>query len=207
MKAVLPIMLLLPRLCICNAKRDSRCALQAPFLGTPVCHLTKLDALPLHAKLLNWAPSRCPLQGFYAGSLNSTSNANNFPLNCLLCSSRRHLLIYFVCIMTCRLNAAEMFVDVSREGDSTMTNWVAESGVLDLFLLLGPTPRQVCQDNFLNLHSLAHLSVHHSSLVDVPEQTVNFCLPPGQRSCLHAAHWGLPQCAALGKTLTHGKHI
>ena len=42
-----------------------------------------------------------------------------------------------------RLNAAEMFVDVSQEGDSTSTNWVAESGVLDLFLLLGPTPRQV----------------------------------------------------------------
>ncbi|KAL3163000.1 hypothetical protein ABBQ32_009432 [Trebouxia sp. C0010 RCD-2024] len=41
------------------------------------------------------------------------------------------------------LNAAEMFVDVSREGDGTSTNWVAESGVLDLFLLLGPTPRQV----------------------------------------------------------------
>lgn len=42
----------------------------------------------------------------------------------------------------CRLNAAEMFVDVSREGDSTSTNWVAESGVLDLFFLFGPTPRQ-----------------------------------------------------------------
>ncbi|DBA85180.1 TPA: hypothetical protein ACH3X2_005892 [Trebouxia sp. C0005] len=41
------------------------------------------------------------------------------------------------------LNAAEMFVDVSQEGDSTSTNWVAESGVLDLFLLLGPTPPQV----------------------------------------------------------------
>ena len=36
-----------------------------------------------------------------------------------------------------------MFVDVSKEGDGTSTNWVAESGVLDLFLLLGPTPRQV----------------------------------------------------------------
>lgn len=44
-----------------------------------------------------------------------------------------------------RLNAAEMFVDVSKEGDGTSTNWVAESGVLDLFLLLGPTPRQVRQ--------------------------------------------------------------
>ena len=48
-----------------------------------------------------------------------------------------------ITVMDCRLNAAEMFVDVSQEGDSTSTNWVAESGVLDLFLLLGPTPRQV----------------------------------------------------------------
>lgn len=48
----------------------------------------------------------------------------------------------FVCADS-RLNAAEMFVDVSKEGDGTSTNWVAESGVLDLFLLLGPTPRQV----------------------------------------------------------------
>ena len=49
--------------------------------------------------------------------------------------------------VACRLNAAEMFVDVSREGDSTTTNWVAESGVLDLFFLLGPTPRQVCHSS------------------------------------------------------------
>lgn len=42
-----------------------------------------------------------------------------------------------------RLNAAEMFVDVSKDADGTSTNWVAESGVLDLFLLLGPTPQQV----------------------------------------------------------------
>lgn len=51
-----------------------------------------------------------------------------------------------MCYHLCRLNAAEMFVDVSREGDGTSTNWVAESGVLDLFLLLGPTPRQVSTD-------------------------------------------------------------
>ena len=51
-----------------------------------------------------------------------------------------------MCCHVCRLNAAEMFVDVSREGDGTSTNWVAESGVLDLFLLLGQTPRQVSTD-------------------------------------------------------------
>ncbi len=43
----------------------------------------------------------------------------------------------------CRLNAAEMYVDVGKTEDGTFTNWVAESGVLDLFLLLGPTPAKV----------------------------------------------------------------
>ena len=37
-----------------------------------------------------------------------------------------------------------MYVDVERIGASTHTQWVAESGVLDLFLLLGPGPKQVC---------------------------------------------------------------
>ena len=42
-----------------------------------------------------------------------------------------------------RLNAAEMYVDVERTSAATHTQWTAESGVLDLFLLLGPSPRQV----------------------------------------------------------------
>ena len=53
-------------------------------------------------------------------------------------------LLGVMLVVPCRLNAAEMFVDVSQEGASTSTNWVAESGVLDLFFLLGPSPRQVC---------------------------------------------------------------
>ena len=36
-----------------------------------------------------------------------------------------------------------MFVDISKSDQGTATNWVAESGVLDLFFLLGPTPHQV----------------------------------------------------------------
>ena len=36
-----------------------------------------------------------------------------------------------------------MFVDVSKSDQGTATNWVAESGVLDLFFLLGPKPHQV----------------------------------------------------------------
>lgn len=42
------------------------------------------------------------------------------------------------------LNAAEMYVDVQRgAGGSTETQWWAESGVVDLFLLLGPKPADV----------------------------------------------------------------
>ena len=41
------------------------------------------------------------------------------------------------------LNAAEMYVDIARSGAGTQTQWIAESGVLDLFLLLGPTPAAV----------------------------------------------------------------
>lgn len=36
-----------------------------------------------------------------------------------------------------------MYVDVSQDSGSTSTNWLAESGVLDLFFLLGPTPQEV----------------------------------------------------------------
>lgn len=57
--------------------------------------------------------------------------------------------------MGCRLNAAEMYVDVSQEGGSTSTNWLAESGVLDLFLLLGPSPRQVCTPQMPAEHRFA----------------------------------------------------
>ncbi|KAK9816687.1 hypothetical protein WJX72_003707 [[Myrmecia] bisecta] len=41
------------------------------------------------------------------------------------------------------LNAAEMYVDVLKGPSGTETRWIAESGVLDLFLLLGPAPSQV----------------------------------------------------------------
>jgi alpha 1,3-glucosidase len=42
------------------------------------------------------------------------------------------------------LNAAEMFVDVAKEGGAAgvATHWLAEAGVVDLFLLLGATPAQ-----------------------------------------------------------------
>ena len=36
-----------------------------------------------------------------------------------------------------------MYVEVEHAGSGVKTQWVAESGVLDLFLLLGPTPAEV----------------------------------------------------------------
>eukprot|EP00208_Stichococcus_sp_RCC1054_P007303 CAMPEP_0206145352 /NCGR_PEP_ID=MMETSP1473-20131121/27104_1 /ASSEMBLY_ACC=CAM_ASM_001109 /TAXON_ID=1461547 /ORGANISM="Stichococcus sp, Strain RCC1054" /LENGTH=887 /DNA_ID=CAMNT_0053541521 /DNA_START=68 /DNA_END=2731 /DNA_ORIENTATION=- len=41
------------------------------------------------------------------------------------------------------LNAAEMYVDVSKPAGGVSTQWIAESGVLDLFLMVGPTPGAV----------------------------------------------------------------
>ena len=42
-----------------------------------------------------------------------------------------------------RLNAAEMLVDVAQPSGGASTRWIADSGVLDLFLLLGPEPANV----------------------------------------------------------------
>lgn len=45
-----------------------------------------------------------------------------------------------------RLNAAEMYVDVEavRGGDKAV-QWISESGILDLFILTGPSPAAVTQ--------------------------------------------------------------
>lgn len=43
------------------------------------------------------------------------------------------------------LNAAEMFVDVERAQDGTALQWIAESGVIDLFVLTGPEPADVAR--------------------------------------------------------------
>ena len=43
----------------------------------------------------------------------------------------------------CRHNAAEMLVDVSQPSGGMSTRWIADSGILDLFLLLGPKPADV----------------------------------------------------------------
>ena len=36
-----------------------------------------------------------------------------------------------------------MFVDVAASGDSTYTQWIAESGIVDLVIFAGPTPADV----------------------------------------------------------------
>jgi alpha-glucosidase (family GH31 glycosyl hydrolase) len=36
-----------------------------------------------------------------------------------------------------------MFVDVSRDGGNTATQWIAESGIVDLFIFTGPGPADV----------------------------------------------------------------
>lgn len=41
------------------------------------------------------------------------------------------------------INAAEQYVDLSSAKDGTSVQWIAESGVLDLFLLAGPSPERV----------------------------------------------------------------
>ncbi len=50
-----------------------------------------------------------------------------------------------------------MYVDVGQTASGTATNWVAESGVLDLFFMLGPQPAQVelrvlCATQCVRLH-------------------------------------------------------
>jgi alpha-glucosidase (family GH31 glycosyl hydrolase) len=44
---------------------------------------------------------------------------------------------------TNRLNAAEMYVDVESIKGGKAVQWISESGILDLFILTGPTPAEV----------------------------------------------------------------
>lgn len=41
------------------------------------------------------------------------------------------------------LNAAEMFIDIAKTKDMVSSQWIAESGVVDVFFLLGPSPADV----------------------------------------------------------------
>ncbi|GMH33907.1 hypothetical protein BSKO_01741 [Bryopsis sp. KO-2023] len=43
------------------------------------------------------------------------------------------------------LNAAEMFIDVAKSEGNVDTQWISESGVIDLFFFMGPTPKDVVE--------------------------------------------------------------
>lgn len=43
------------------------------------------------------------------------------------------------------LNTSEMYVDVATDERSTKTHWYAESGLLDIFVFLGPGPKDIAQ--------------------------------------------------------------
>ena len=47
----------------------------------------------------------------------------------------------------CRLNAAEMLVDVEKSKGNTNVQWLSESGIVDLFIFPGPTPAKVCNSS------------------------------------------------------------
>ena len=41
------------------------------------------------------------------------------------------------------LNSAEMWVDVEKKKGGISTHWMSESGLVDLFLFLGPTQSEI----------------------------------------------------------------
>ena len=43
------------------------------------------------------------------------------------------------------LNAAEMYIDIWKDAKGTQSQWMAESGVFDVFLMLGPSTKDVVQ--------------------------------------------------------------
>jgi alpha 1,3-glucosidase len=48
-------------------------------------------------------------------------------------------------LLSCRHNAAEMYVDVETAKEGQAVQWITESGVLDMFIMTGPTPAEVTQ--------------------------------------------------------------
>jgi hypothetical protein len=55
------------------------------------------------------------------------------------------LLALLLLLPSCRHNAAEMYVDVETAKEGQAVQWITESGVLDLFIMTGPTPAEVTQ--------------------------------------------------------------
>lgn len=63
-----------------------------------------------------------------------------------------------------------MYVDVVKSVAGTSTRWIAESGVLDLFFLLGPSPPEVARQvregrtpaSYLSSCDLMHPALLHN---------------------------------------------
>ena len=68
------------------------------------------------------------------------------------------------------LNAAEMYIDIDKTEGGVDSQWLAESGALDLFLLLGPTP--------------AHLAMQFASLTGKSAMPQMFSI--GYHQCRYA---------------------
>ncbi|KAM0211504.1 hypothetical protein ACHAQD_010297 [Fusarium lateritium] len=44
------------------------------------------------------------------------------------------------------LNAAETWIDIKKTKKNTKTHWISEAGLIDVFVFLGPTPKDVLKD-------------------------------------------------------------
>eukprot|EP00884_Botryococcus_braunii_P010406 jgi/Botrbrau1/19367/Bobra.0338s0002.1 len=66
------------------------------------------------------------------------------------------------------LNTAEMYVDVLQHANGTETQWLAESGVLDLWLFLGPSPADVLREYGARDGNNGNAAVLRSGLSSVP---------------------------------------
>lgn len=102
----------------------------------------------------------------------------------------------------CRLNAAEMFVDVGKTDAATFTNWVAESGVLDLFLLLGPTPARVSeffafQNSILEPKGNLRANERNDALMLHFRCPSNTLRSQAQRLCPSTFPWGTTSVAGI----------
>lgn len=93
------------------------------------------------SRALLWVPSGAPMIQLPVFALCCQLCLERLH-SCCLMQTCLHMQVPLLCCY-CRLNAAEMYVDVSKPASGVATQWIAESGVVDLFLLVGPRPADV----------------------------------------------------------------
>jgi len=101
----------------------------------PPLHFGGLDPIPTFRHLV-----------LHTLSDSTLSAESSPPVRILSATSRpRDGFQFLTCIFSSsfRLNAAEMFVDVQADSKGTSTQWIAESGIVDLFIFSGPSPADV----------------------------------------------------------------